>query len=117
VGAAALDIGPRYLGNDTTDFTVWGPLLECLELVLPDSGAEVFAMEKVEGGYWRVRVEGIENGTRYLYRLNRVEERPDPASHSQPLGVHGPSQVVRHDAFVWEDRRVAGDSPRGDGFL
>ncbi|MBP8646586.1 MAG: malto-oligosyltrehalose trehalohydrolase [Syntrophobacteraceae bacterium] len=103
-----LDIGPRYLGNDTTDFTVWGPLLECVDLVFPALGAEVFAMEKVEGGYWRARIEGIENGTRYLYRLNRAEERPDPASHFQPQGVHGPSQVVRHETFVWEDLRWGG---------
>src|SRR5687767_6824289 len=42
-------------------------------------------------------------GAQYLYRINGDEERPDPASHFQPLGVHGPSAVVAHDEFAWSD--------------
>ena len=28
---------------------------------------------------------------------------PDPASHFQPQGVHGPSQVIDHRRFAWSD--------------
>jgi len=40
-----------------------------------------------------------------MYRLNGKQDRPDPASHFQPDGVHKPSQVVDHGAFPWEDDR------------
>ncbi|HEY8461301.1 MAG TPA: malto-oligosyltrehalose trehalohydrolase, partial [Blastocatellia bacterium] len=45
---------------------------------------------------------------RYLYRINDEEDRPDPASHFQPLGVHGPSEVVAHDEFAWSDHGWTG---------
>jgi maltooligosyltrehalose trehalohydrolase len=42
-------------------------------------------------------------GDRYRYRLDGAGPFPDPASRSQPLGVHGPSQVVDPGAFRWSD--------------
>lgn len=42
-------------------------------------------------------------GTEYFFRLEGSLDRPDPASHSQPKGVHGPSQVVDHE-YPWRDR-------------
>lgn len=30
-------------------------------------------------------------------------DRPDPASHFQPQGVHGPSQVIDHSTSPWQD--------------
>jgi maltooligosyltrehalose trehalohydrolase len=47
--------------------------------------------------------EEVEPGSLYLYRLNGMKERPDPASRFQPQGVHGPSQVS-NPYFPWEDR-------------
>ncbi|MCZ7525999.1 MAG: malto-oligosyltrehalose trehalohydrolase [Acidimicrobiia bacterium] len=46
-------------------------------------------------------------GNRYRYRLDGDRELPDPASCSQPEGVHGPSAVVDPE-FPWSD---AGWSP------
>jgi maltooligosyltrehalose trehalohydrolase len=43
----------------------------------------------------------------YFYRLNGSIERPDPASRSQPQGVHGPSQVV-DPHFDWHDQNWFG---------
>ncbi len=54
-------------------------------------------------GYWEIELEGIPADQRYLYRLDGREARPDPASAFQPEGVHGPSQVVPHGLFRWED--------------
>jgi maltooligosyltrehalose trehalohydrolase len=64
-------------------------------------------MEPVGGGYFCAVLEGVEAGSRYLYRLDREKERPDPASRFQPYGVHGPSMVV-DPAFSWSDRGWAG---------
>ena len=65
-------------------------------------------MQRDAGGYWSATVDQTPAGTRYRYRLDGKAERPDPASFSQPEGVHGPSAVVDHRAFAWEDQAWAG---------
>ena len=42
-------------------------------------------------------------GTRYRYVLEDGLEYGDPASRSQPEGVHGPSEVVDLRAYEWHD--------------
>jgi maltooligosyltrehalose trehalohydrolase len=64
-------------------------------------------MERGERGYHQALVEDVEPGSLYLYRLDGQRELPDPASRSQPQGVHGPSQVV-DASFPWEDDGWAG---------
>jgi maltooligosyltrehalose trehalohydrolase len=46
-------------------------------------------------------------GDRYWYWLDGTLRRPDPASRSQPEGVHGPSQVI-DPAFAWNDSEWRG---------
>jgi maltooligosyltrehalose trehalohydrolase len=105
-----IEIGPRYAGKGICEFIVWAPQARevAVRLVLPDIG--MIPMERDEWGYWRAKAEGITPGARYLYRIDNDEERPDPASHFQPLGIHGPSEVVAHDEFSWTDRAWAGVS-------
>jgi maltooligosyltrehalose trehalohydrolase len=45
----------------------------------------------------------VRPAARYWYVLDRGVTKPDPASQSQPEGVHGPSEVIDHDAFLWTD--------------
>jgi maltooligosyltrehalose trehalohydrolase len=73
-----------------------------MDLVLKDGQGE-FAMQECEQGYWAVELEGMGAGTRYMFRRQDGTERPDPASRSQPEGVHGPSEVVDHAQFSWTD--------------
>jgi len=56
-----------------------------------------------ERGYHEGVVEEVPPGSRYFFVLDGTTERPDPASRFQPLGVHGPSEVVDPAAFAWED--------------
>jgi maltooligosyltrehalose trehalohydrolase len=97
----SIEIGARYAGAGRCEFVVWAPqaLEVAVKLVSPE--AKLIPMEWNEWGYWRAKVEGIKPGAKYLYRINSDEESPDPASHFQPLGVHGPSAVVAHDDFAW----------------
>ncbi|HKY03337.1 MAG TPA: malto-oligosyltrehalose trehalohydrolase [Blastocatellia bacterium] len=99
--------GARYLGNGRCEFVVWSPVADSLavRVVSPGSDPEsdIVPMVRDEYGYWRATVEAIEPGARYLYRLNDSTDRPDPASHYQPEGVHASSAVVDHDAFAWRD--------------
>src|SRR5439155_16937782 len=47
----------------------------------------------------------VGRGATYRYRLDRDERRtfPDPASRSQPQGVHGPSAILDTRSFRWTD--------------
>lgn len=67
-------------------------------------------MQKRGDGYFEALVKEAGPGTRYLYALDGELERPDPASAYQPEGVHGPSAVVDHRAFAWEDSGWKGPS-------
>ena len=60
-------------------------------------------MTKDERGYWKETIEHIRPGKRYLFSLNNELERPDPASLSQPEGVHQPSEVIDLNHFEWTD--------------
>lgn len=97
-----------YVGNETCEFTIWAPFLENIELQLVSPGNKTLLMNKDEWGYWRAVVEEIPPVAKYFYHLNGVGERPDPTSNYQPLGVHGPSQVVNHMEFKWEDDQWSG---------
>ena len=60
-------------------------------------------MEKQGFGYWEKSVDRIEPGTRYKYMIDTGGSFPDPASLSQPEGVHGPSELIRLEDFNWTD--------------
>lgn len=97
--------GPSYLGDGRCEFLVWAPKAKemGLKFSLPeDDGWSFASMEPLDFGYWSASVEGVWPGTRYFYLLDG-RERPDPASHFQPLGVNGPSEVVDHASFKWTD--------------
>jgi len=65
-------------------------------------------MEGGGDGWREAEVAEAGAGTRYRYLLDGTRERPDPASRSQPGGVHGPSEVVDPRAFTWSDAGWAG---------
>lgn len=101
-------IGAQYQGEGVCEFTVWAPELSRVEVSVVSPVSRLIPMSRDEWGYWRARAEEIWPGTTYFYRLEGNVERPDPASQSQPEGVHGPSAVVDHAAFRWTDENWAG---------
>jgi maltooligosyltrehalose trehalohydrolase len=64
-------------------------------------------MTREANGYHHAILDGIEPGALYVYRLDGLIERPDPASRYQPHGPRGPSCVV-DSRFAWRDRRWRG---------
>ncbi len=68
------------------------------------------SLAKDEGGYWWTTVDDLPPGSRYWYMLEGTTPRPDPASPSQPEGVHGPSEVLDHSTFAWTDGGWEGGS-------
>jgi len=100
-----MNIGHSYLGDGRCEFAVWAPGAKemGLELSAADGAmVRLAAMEAGEEGYWRASLEGVWPGTRYFFLLDG-RKLPDPASHFQPLGVFGPSEVVDHSSFKWTD--------------
>ncbi len=86
-----------------SEFVVWAPLLGKISLKITAPLQRVVPMQRAQRGYWRVTLEGIGPETQYVYLLGGDRERPDPASHFQPGGVHQASRVVSHGEFAWSD--------------
>ncbi|MEM6450680.1 MAG: malto-oligosyltrehalose trehalohydrolase [Cyanobacteria bacterium P01_D01_bin.105] len=93
------------------EFTVWAPLATEVSVEIVGNNGEVserLAMRKNERGYWCAIAPNADAGTRYRYRVQDTPDSepgawPDPASRYQPLGVHGPSEVIDHSVFEWTD--------------
>ncbi|HEX6030032.1 MAG TPA: malto-oligosyltrehalose trehalohydrolase, partial [Tepidiformaceae bacterium] len=62
--------------------------------------------------YRVARVTGLAAGQRYAYRVDGNGPFPDPCSRSQPLGVHGPSELVDPAAFRWSDQDFVRPRPQ-----
>ena len=109
-------VGAQYLGDGKCEFTVWSPLSADVRLRISSPVERTLKMSKDDFGYWRASAAEVLPGTIYDFQLpehtnrkisNGVTptflNRPDPASHFQPQGVHGPSAVVDHTDFKWDD--------------
>ena len=100
-------LGATYLGADRCQFCVWAPHAEQVEVQLLSPKRARFPLKKNDRGYHFGTFAEVSPSSRYLYRLNGTEERPDPASRFQPQGVHGPSEVVESE-FPWQDNGWSG---------
>jgi maltooligosyltrehalose trehalohydrolase len=71
----------------------------------PDGSTGVAPQDVVlareEGGYFFGRAAWLRAGVRYWLVLDDTHVFPDPASRFQPDGVHGPSELIDPNAFVW----------------
>jgi len=85
--------------DGSTTFRLWAPAAARVELVIDDRSEP---LTREEHGWHTLRTAAA-HGDRYGFRLDRGEERPDPASWRQPDGVHGRSAVVDPSRFSWTD--------------
>jgi maltooligosyltrehalose trehalohydrolase len=99
MGATLLPDGAR--------FRVWAPERTEIHLVLvePDGRERGrVGLRRDANGFFTGDVENVGHGDLYFYQVDDDSKLyPDPASHFQPHGVHGPSQVVDHARFAWAD--------------
>ena len=66
------------------------------------------AMQKDDRGYFHAFAEGVIAGDRYCFLLEGDRCFADPCSQYQPEGVHGPSCVVDHTQYHWQDATWVG---------
>jgi maltooligosyltrehalose trehalohydrolase len=89
-------------------FRLWAPGAESASVVLEADRREL-PLVSTAGGFFEGWLAEAAEGTRYWYRLDADEDLlPDPASRFQPLGPHGPSEVIDPDSFAW---KTAGGRP------
>lgn len=98
-----MKIGHRFTDSETCEFVLWAPERRQVELKIISPLERVIPLHRERDGYWIVSAEDITPGTRFVYRLDGQTERPDPASFSQPEGVHSASEVLDHGAYRWSD--------------
>lgn len=103
-----MQIGHRFIDSATCEFVLWAPKRRQVELKIISPQERVIPLRPDGDGYWVVSAENITPGTRYVYRLDGDAERPDPASFSQPDGVHSASEVLDHGSFRWSDDQWKG---------
>lgn len=84
-------------------FSVWAPQATSARVKIVAPQEKIINLQREEFGYWTAEAENIPEGTRYFYELDELS-RPDPASVSQPEGVHGPSEIVNLQNFDWKDQ-------------
>lgn len=86
-----------FIEDNICKFIVWAPKLDKIILSLENGGInEEYEMKKDNFGYWTKEISNIKEGQRYYYKI-AGEKYPDPASKSQPEGVHKASEVVKLD--------------------
>ncbi|MGQ9825826.1 MAG: hypothetical protein ACUVSK_12745, partial [Desulfotomaculales bacterium] len=81
-------------GEGRCRFCVWAPRAETVAVHFTAPRERLVPLARRERGYHCGEAAEVEPGSLYFYLLDGCQERPDPASRSQPEGVHGSSQVV-----------------------
>jgi maltooligosyltrehalose trehalohydrolase len=99
-----LPFGAELLAVGGTRFRLWAPGSEQVgvDIVEGPGAGSTHVMQRAPNGWHEVLAAEAGAGTRYHYRIADGLRVPDPASRSNPLGVHGPSEVVDALAYRWE---------------
>lgn len=100
---SSIRTGPYVKAGKGCHFRVWAPLTHevTLHLISPDESWH--DMARGSDGYFEVELPDCPTDAQYYYVLDGGDDLPDPASHDQPNGVHGPSALVDHGNYQWKD--------------
>lgn len=111
-------IGAELHPDGGAHFRLWAPTSKQVLLLLDkspdfsDSASISLPMQAEPNGYHSLWVPTAEPGMFYKFRLN-AGAFPDPASRFQPIGPHGPSQIIDPKKFRWSDQQWHGVSRDG----
>ncbi len=99
-------IGAENLAGGKTKFTVWAPFTKQMEVVIKNGITS--SLDRTSHGYWEKELNKVPPGTHYKFKMDGKDEFPDPASRSQPEGVHSWSRVSSKHSFTWDDNHWKG---------
>ncbi|MEX2565283.1 MAG: malto-oligosyltrehalose trehalohydrolase [Cyclobacteriaceae bacterium] len=97
-------VGVEKKSDLSYSLTVWAPNAKRVQLKIKGQ-ANLQDLNKDAYGYWEKTIEGLTAGSRYMFLLDSELLRPDPASRSQPEGVHSWSEVIDQTDFRWTDHQ------------
>ncbi len=85
-------IGINFNKEGRAEVSIWAPLAEKVAVAVSEKKSTV-TLIKDEFGYWKTVTDQVKPGDLYKIVLDE-KEYPDPASLSQPEGVHGSSKAI-----------------------
>jgi maltooligosyltrehalose trehalohydrolase len=100
-------VGVRF-NNGTAEIALWSPLCKSAAIVINET--TTLKLNEVEYKYWTLATDELKPGDNYKFLLDEDKQLPDPASLSQPGGVHGPSMAVNLKAFERDEGQWANPS-------
>jgi maltooligosyltrehalose trehalohydrolase len=110
-----MPFGTTLLAEGGVRFRLWAPSSPQVELELQaesDGGPRRIVMRAREGGWHEIEVEEAQAGSQYRFIVQTSDAKtlavPDPASRSNPQGVHDASAVVDPRAFAWRNPQWQG---------
>lgn len=95
--------GPWPNADGTVNFRLWAPDVQRVELLI---GEHAHHMRSGDEGWFEVTVSAID-GDRYAFRIDDRAPVPDPASRSQPQGVHSWSELAL-SSYHWKENQWRG---------
>src|SRR6476619_4856501 len=95
-------IGVNFTKNNEAEILVWSPTAEQIVVV---AGNDQIQLNREDFGYWRITTSKVKPGSQYKILLNNKDQYPDPASLSQPNGVHERSEAIDLKKFQWTDEQ------------
>ncbi|HLJ29448.1 MAG TPA: malto-oligosyltrehalose trehalohydrolase [Candidatus Angelobacter sp.] len=112
LGLSKVDQG--MLGASLTkrgcEFRVWAPHAHQVKIRLL-AGHEYFfrefSMERTANGHF-VLETSAHPGDKYFYVVDHHQPVPDPVSRLLPQGVHGPTEIIDPERFLWSDANWRG---------
>jgi maltooligosyltrehalose trehalohydrolase len=100
-----MPFGAQLLPQGGTRFRLWAPSVARAELQLIEASS--YPMHTAESGWHEITVPEAGAGSRYKFLLHLEDGTswsvPDPASRSNPDGVHEASSVVDARAYAWRE--------------
>jgi len=100
VNSLKRNIGVDFKEDKTAVINFWAPQAKSVELVLK---SKTIPLQKVDFGYWVIKTQALTSGDHYNFLIDEKVFIPDPASLSQPDGVHGISKAYDTKDFNWTD--------------
>jgi maltooligosyltrehalose trehalohydrolase len=99
-----MPFGAQCREDGSLDFRLWAPVARQVELCLGDAARPTcISLDRRNNGWFELRTNAAKPGSRYCFQIDGAQKVPDPASRFQPRDVHGPSEVIDPDSFVWLD--------------
>ncbi len=105
--AHAMPFG-AVIEGDAVRFALWAPGARDVAVLLGADGDDARPLARLDDGWFGARIEQLAAGARYAYRIDGEHTVPDPASRSNPDGVHAASAVVDPRTYDWREDRWRG---------